>query len=351
MTFKTCINIQGRKIGDGYPPYFIADLAGNHQQCIEQAKALIKAAKKSGADAVKFQTFTADTVTLPIRNEQFRIQGPWGKTYLYDLYRANYTAWEWHEDLADYAKKIGITLFCTPFDESAVDFLEKTINPPLYKISSLEINHLPLLKKIAQTHKPILLNTALASPSEIKEGLDILRSNGCTELILLKYINAAPANPKNFNINALKRLKRFGCPVGLSDDSLYSAIVMGGIALGACIIEKHFVLSRKTDTMERDFSLEPNEFAQMVQEGKILFDGLGSEEIKITPDAEKQKTLLRSIYVSHPIKKGEKFSEENLKIIRPNYGLHPRYWENILGQTAKTDLEFGHPLNDKDVTL
>ncbi len=351
MASNTCIYIDGREIGDKCSPYFVADLSSNHQQCIEQAKALIKAAKNSGADAVKLQTYTADTVTLPIRNEDFKAKGPWKNTYLYDLYKTNYTPWEWYEDLADYAKKVGITLFSTPFDESAVDFLETTLQPPIYKISSFEINHIPLLKRIAQTGKPVLLSTELASENEINEAIETLETNGCKFIVLLKCICASPANPINFNLNALQTLKSFHYPVGISDCSLHSAIIMGAIALGACIVEKHFVLSRKSDTIDGNFSLEPHEFQQMVQEGKTLYQSLGSKEIKLIPQAEEQKKFRRSIYVSQPIKKGEVFSEKNLKIIRPHFGLHPRYWEKILGQAAKTDLPFGHPLNERDVTL
>jgi len=349
MALKTCININGRDVGEYCQPYFVAEISGNHQQCIEQARVLIKAAKESGADAVKLQTYTADTLTLPIRNEQFKAEGPWANAYLYDLYKTSYTPWEWHEDLAIYAKNLGITLFSTPFDETSVDFLEKTINPPVYKIASFEVNHIPLLKKVATTGKPVIMSTGLASYDDIAEALQTLKDNGCPAVILLKCISAYPADPKNFNLKSLECLKNFDCLVGLSDHSLSSSLVMGAIGMGACLIEKHFVLSRNSDAVDGKFSLEPAEFKHMVDEGRLLFDGLGKPIIKTLKQEEKQKKYRRSIYVSKPIKKGEILTKDNLKIIRPNFGLHPRYWEQILGQKAKIDMDFGHPLCIEDI--
>ena len=351
MALKTCINIDGKEIAEHGSPYFVAEISGNHQQCIEQARALIKSAKESGADAVKLQTYTADTLTLPVREEPFKAKGPWEDSYLYDLYQSSYTPWEWHEDLVDYAKKIGITLFSTPFDESSVDFLEKVMDPPIYKIASFEINHIPLLKKVGATKKPVVLSTGLASYDEIAEAIQALKDSGCPNIILLKCISAYPADPNDFNLRSIECLKTFGCLVGLSDHSLSSSIVMGAIGMGACMIEKHFVLSRKSAAVDGSFSLEPQEFRQMVDEAKTLYRGLGSPIIRTSKQEELQKRFRRSIYVSKPIKKGEKFTAQNIKIIRPCYGLHPRYWEDILGCKAKKDLAFGHPLSLDDVVF
>ena len=351
MALKTCIDIDGCNVGPQCPPYFVAEISGNHQQCIEQARALIKAAKESGANAVKLQTYTADTLTLPVRNEQFKAKGPWAQAYLYDLYKTSYTPWEWHEDLADYAKKLGITIFSTPFDETSVDFLEKTLHPPVYKISSFEINHIPLLKKVAQTQKPVILSTGLASYDEIAEAISALKNNGCPAIILLKCISAYPADPADFHLKSIECLKTFDCLVGLSDHSLSSAIVMGAIGMGACLVEKHFVLSRKTDAVDGSFSLEPAEFKHMVDEAHVLYQALGSPIIQVAEQEKQQKKFRRSIYVCKDIKAGETFTAENLKIIRPCYGLHPRYWEEILGHEAKSDLSMGHPLNLDDVVF
>ena len=351
MTLKTCININGREVGQYCQPYFVAEISGNHQQCIEQARVLIKSAKESGADAVKLQTYTADTLTLPIRNEQFKAEGPWENAYLYDLYQNSYTPWEWHEELALYAKKLGITIFSTPFDETSVDFLEKTINPPIYKIASFEVNHIPLLKKVAETGKPVAMSTGLASYDDIAEALQTLKTNGCPAVILLKCISAYPADPKNFNLRSLECLKNFDCLVGLSDHSLSSSIVMGAIGMGACLIEKHFVLSRNSDAVDRKFSLEPEEFKHMVEEGRMLFDGLGKPVVRSLEQEENQRKFRRSIYASKGIKKGEVLTKDNIKIIRPNFGLHPRYWDKILGQKAKVDMSFGHPLRLDDIEI
>ena len=351
MALNTCITLGNRKIGPDYPPYFVAELSGNHQLCIEQARALIKAAKDSGADAVKIQTYTADTLTLPVRNGQFRASGPWENLYLYDLYQTSYTPWEWHEDLADYARKLGITFFSTPFDETAVDFLEKTIHPPFYKVASFEINHIPLLKRIAQTGKPVFLSTGLASVEDLEEALATLRDNGCKDIVLLKCVSAYPADPAGFNLKSLLSLKKYNPLVGLSDHSLSSAIVMGAIVLGACLVEKHFVLSRKSDAIDSSFSIEPKEFADMVKDGKILHKGLGRSAIEISEQEMRQRKFRRSIYVSAPIKQGEAFTDQNIKVVRPHFGLHPRYWDKVLGQKAKRDLAPGHPLNAQDVAI
>ena len=349
MALKTCINIDGKDICLYGRPYFVAEISGNHQQCIEQARALIKSAKESGADAVKLQTYTADTLTLPIHDESFKAKGPWEDFYLYDLYQTSYTPWEWHEDLVDYAKKIGITIFSTPFDETSVDFLEKVMDPTIYKIASFEITHIPLLKKVGATQKPVVLSTGLASYDEIAEAVQALKDGGCPNIILLKCISAYPADPNDFNLRSIECLKTFGCLVGLSDHSLSSSMVMGAIGMGACMIEKHFVLSRKTAAVDSSFSLEPEEFKQMVEEAQTLHRGLGTPIIRTTQQEEIQKRFRRSIYVSQPIKKGETFTEKNIKIIRPCYGLHPRYWNDVLGCKAKADLPFGHPLNLDDV--
>lgn len=347
-----CIKIGNRQIEFGSKPYFIAELSGNHQQCIAQAQALIKYAKQCGADAVKLQTYTADTLTLPVYTKEFQVHGPWENSYLYDLYKTSYTPWEWHEELADYANKLGITLFSTPFDETAVDFLEKVVNPPVYKIASFELNHIPLLKKVARTEKPIILSTGMGTLEEIDEAVDTLKDNGCKQLILLKCISAYPANPKDFNLRSIESLhKRYHCPIGLSDHSLAAHIVHGAITFGACVIEKHIVLNRKSKSVDSSFSLEPEEFSQMVKSSLELYEALGSDKIGPCSQEISQKQLQckRSIYASKTIHTGEVFTSENLKIIRPAFGLAPKHWDQILGKTAYREFKMGTPLTIQDL--
>ncbi len=336
-----CFSIGNRAIGPQCDPYFIADLSSNHQQCIEQARALIKYAKISGADAVQVQTYTADTLTLPIRNEQFEVDVPWKVKHLYDLYKISYTPWEWHEELAEYAKMQNITFLCTPFDETAGDFLETHVNPPAYKIPSLEITHLPLLKKVASTAKPVILSTGWANLNEIKEAITTLQDNGCKHWMLLKHVELPVRNLRT--ITYLQ--KQFKCSVGISDHTPSINIALGSISLGASLIEKHFILNRQGDAVENILSLEPNEFRLMVNTGKELYKGLGEEEIE-NYEGHRYRC---SIYVSKPIECGEQFTKDNLKIIRPSFGLAPKYWESVLGQYAKNKLDIGHPLSAKDI--
>ncbi|MDR0393030.1 MAG: pseudaminic acid synthase [Puniceicoccales bacterium] len=349
---RTCFNISGRPIGPQHEPYFVAELSSNHQQCIEHARGLIKHAKDSGADAVKLQTYTADTLTLPIRNDQFKIDGPGRIQYLYDLYQLNCIPWAWHEDLADYAKKLNIALFSTPFDETSVDFLEKTIHPPVYKISSSEITHLPLLKKVASTEKPVILSTGLAKSEEIEEAIETLRNHGCTQWILLKCIFPYAAGQLGLNLRAISKLqKRYACPIGISDHFLSYNMVLGSVALGACLVEKHLILTRQDDAMDSKISLEPEEFRSMVRAAKELYKELGEAVIgPISPENDPYHfKYRRSIYVCKRIEKGEIFSTENLKIVRPALGLAPKHWEQVLGKQAKRDLEMGTPLSAADI--
>lgn len=350
---KSCIfEIAGRRVGPEVTPYFVAEMSGNHQHCIEQARALIKCAKKVGADAIKIQTYTADRLTLPVRNSTFKVEGgPWKGNYLYDLYKTSYTPWEWHEELADCARKIGITLFSTPFDEESVDFLEKTVKPPVYKIASFEVNHIPLLKKVASTGKPVILSTGMATLEEIEEAVQALRESGNKQLLLLKCISAYPADPRDFNLRSISLLqKKFKCFVGLSDHSLTTSIALGSVALGASFIEKHFVLSRGSGAVDEVFSLTPDEFTQMVKQVKELYTSLGEEKIGPTQQekAQGQTRYRRSIFVSQDIAKGEVLSAQNLKIVRPAEGLHPRHWFEVLGKKAKHALPCGTPLSIKD---
>jgi len=343
--------IGDRVVSASEPPYIVAELSGNHRQCIDEAKRLIAAACNAGVDAVKLQTYTPDTLTLPVRNHLFQIHGGlWDGRYLYDLYSEAMTPWEWHAELAEFARGLGIELFSTPFDESAVDYLEDQVEPVVYKIASFELNHIPLLEKVGSLGKPVILSTGMATLAEIEKAVEVLDDAGASGIILLKCISAYPAEPSDFNLNALPTLaEHFDRVVGLSDHSKGDEICHGAVALGACLIEKHIVLDRAAGGIDSGFSLEPSEFAHMVQTVKSLYQGLGSCVPGASEQDIKQKRFRRSIFVSTPINKGEIFSVKNLKIIRPADGLQPSYWDVILGKRAIRDLPAGKPLRLADV--
>ncbi|OHE73717.1 MAG: pseudaminic acid synthase [Verrucomicrobia bacterium GWC2_42_7] len=338
-------------IGRGQRPYLVAELSGNHEQNIELAKKMILAAKESGADAVKLQTYTPDTITLPVKNDYFKLNngGPWDGSYFYDLYKRGFTPWEWHAELYQYTQQLDITLFSTPFDETSVDFLEKTIHPPVYKIASFELVHIPLLKKVAQTKKPVILSTGMATENEIREAVDTLRSNGSPQVILLKCISNYPALPKDHNLNTIKTLlEKFDCLVGLSDHSLGNEIALGSIALGACFIEKHFTLDRNSSGIDNLFSITPQEFKSLRLAVDTLSQALGNPTICPSPQERGELRSRRSIFISNDIKQGEPLSPKNIKIVRPADGLHPRHWESALGKNATHDLSKGNPLQLSD---
>ncbi len=345
--------IQGRAIGEKYSPYLIAELSGNHKQSLDLAKSLIRAAARSGADAVKLQTYTADTLTLPCRNSSFRINGGlWAGRHLHDLYNEAMTPWEWHRPMAELAANEGMALFSTPFDETAVAFLEDQINPPVYKVSSFEITHIPLLKVVGETGKPVILSTGMATADEINNALQTLSTAGSSGVTLLKCVSAYPAEPEDFNLRSLTALRnRFNCPVGLSDHTFSNDTALGAVALGACVIEKHLTLDRSNGAVDNGFSLEPNEFSEMAKAVKRLHRSLGSEKIGATTQEIGQKRFRRSIFVSSAIRKGDFFTKENLKIVRPADGLPPARWEQILEQPASCDIPAGTPLKEEHLAL
>lgn len=342
----TSIRIGERLVDESQPPYCVAELSGNHQQSIEQAKALIDASVEAGADAVKLQTYTPDTITLPARTDLFRVEGGlWDGRYLHELYQEAMTPWEWHGELAAYARSKRVELFSTPFDETAVDYLEAEVQPPVYKIASFELNHLPLLRKVGALGKPVILSTGMASFQEIEVAVYTLRKAGAIGIALLKCVSAYPADPADFNLKALATLKEhFDCPVGLSDHSLGHEICHGAVALGCSLIEKHIVLDREAGGIDSGFSLEPHEFAEMVKSVKRLHAGMGNSELGASQQDEKQKRFRRSIFVADAIKQGDVLTHNNIKIVRPSDGLEPVHWEQLLGKKAKRDLDMGMPL-------
>jgi pseudaminic acid synthase len=337
-------NIGSYTIGLTQKPFIIAEMSGNHNQSLERALKIIDVAAESGAHAIKLQTYTADTITMKGVYSIADKNSLWHGQELYDLYKQAYTPWEWHKAIFDRAHEKGILAFSSPFDETAVDFLE-TLNVPVYKIASFENTHIPLIKKIAKTGKPVILSTGVSTISDIDLAVKTLRNNGCENFILLKCTSTYPSTPENSNVLTLPHLSQlFGCYVGLSDHTMGIGASIAAVALGARVIEKHFTLNRSDGGVDSAFSLEPHEFKSLVIETERAFQSLGTVKYGVQLPEEKSKLFKRSIYISKDIKKGEIFTIENLKIIRPSYGLHPKYYEMVLGRKCKIDLTAGTPL-------
>ncbi len=338
------IEIGDKQIGKNYSPFIIAEMSGNHNQSLGIALKIVEAAAKSGAHALKLQTYTADTMTLDVKEKDFFIDDPkslWKGEYLYKLYQKAHTPWEWHQAIFDRCKELGIICFSTPFDETAVDFLEE-LNVPCYKIASFENNHLPLIKKVAQTGKPIIMSTGMASVAELDEAVKVMRANGCNDIILLKCTSSYPADPAESNILTIPHMQSlFNCQVGLSDHTLGIGVAVASVALGATVVEKHFTLSRNDGGVDSAFSLEPDEVENLVIETKRAWKSLGIINYSPTEKEKKSMQFRRSLYVAKDMKKGDVFTKENLRVVRPGYGLHPRYLEVILGKTVSYDLKRG----------
>lgn len=327
--------------------YIIAELSANHNGSLVRAKESIRAAADCGADAIKIQTYTADTLTIDCDNEYFRIGGGtlWDGRTLYDLYKEACTPWEWHAELQQVAHECGLDFFSTPFDDTAVDFLEK-LGVPTHKVASFELVDIPLLKKIGTTGKPVIMSTGMASREEIDEALDALRSSGCSDVTLLKCTSAYPALPEDANLQTIPAMAaEFGCPVGLSDHTLGIAVPAVAVALGATVIEKHFTPSRADGGADSGFSLEPAEFKAMVDAVRTAEKALGTVRYGGSPGDEKSKVFRRSLFAVKDIKAGEEFTPENVRSIRPGHGLAPKHYEAILGKTAACDIPFGTPLS------
>jgi N-acetylneuraminate synthase len=328
--------------------FLIAEMSGNHNQSLQRGLDIINAAAKSGVQAIKLQTYTADTITLDVRGGDFEIKNNdslWAGKNLHDLYKMAYTPWEWHEPLMRRAKDLGLVCFSSPFDETAVDFLE-TLKVPCYKIASFENNHLPLIKKVASTGKPIIMSTGMATIAELDEAVTTARKNGCKDLTLLKCTSTYPASPENSNLLTIPHLRDlFGCKVGLSDHTLGIGASVAAIALGATVIEKHFTLSRLDGGVDSAFSMEPAEMDQLVKECKAARLALGEIKYGPTPAEEKSLIFRRSIYVAKDMKEGDVFTTENLKIVRPGKGLEPAAINSVLGRKINRDAKKGTPLS------
>lgn len=328
-----------------YNRFIIAELSGNHNGDINRAISLIKEAHSAGADAVKLQTYTADTITIN-KEELIIKEGLWKGYKLYDLYNKAHTPWEWHETLFDFARSIGIKIFSSPFDETAVDFLEK-LKCPIYKIASFEITHHPLIKYVANTGKPIIMSTGMASIDEIREAVHIIKQGLCRDLTLLHCVSAYPAPIEDTNLSLMLDLKRRfpDLKVGLSDHSLGTTVAIGASALGAEVIEKHLTLARADGGVDADFSLEPHEFKTLCCEVKNMAKALGEPIYDRSENENKNKIFRRSIFVVKDIKKGDIFSKENIRVIRPSNGMKPKFYETIIGKVAEQNFMAGTPLN------
>ncbi len=341
------IEINGRRIGPGYPVYIIAELSANHRQRFDEAVNLIEAAKEAGADAVKLQTYTPDTLTIKSDRPEFRISGgtPWDGKTLYDLYQEAHMPWEWQPELKKVADNLGIDLFSTPFDKTAVDFLEE-MGVPAYKVASFEIVDTPLIEYIASKGKPIIISTGMATEGEIKEAVNAAHGAGASQVALLKCTSAYPAPPEEMNLRALPHLEKvFKVPVGLSDHTLGIAVPVAAVALGACIIEKHFTLSRSIAGPDSAFSLEPEEFRAMVEAVRTAEKALGEARHKTGNQEVRSRVFRRSLFVVKNMKAGEVFTAENVRSIRPGHGLSPGCLKDVLGRRAAQEIQRGTPLN------
>ncbi|PTS95982.1 pseudaminic acid synthase [Pedobacter sp. HMWF019] len=329
------IKIEDIVIGKGHKPFIIAEMSGNHNRSLENALAIIDAAADAGAHAVKLQTYTADTLTINVSHNEFNITDPkslWKGRNLYELYEEAQTPWEWHKPLFERAKERNIMIFSTPFDNTSVDLLEE-LNVPVYKVASFENNHLPLLKRIAQTGKPVIMSTGISTLADIEIAVRTLRENGCKELILLKCTSTYPATPENTNILTIPHMAQlFDCHVGLSDHTLGVGVSVASVALGARVIEKHFTINRAEGGVDSSFSMEPAEFKVLVEETERAFLALGKVTYGILEEEKKSLTFKRSIYVVQDMNEGDVFTEENIRIIRPGLGLQPKYFEQLIGK-------------------
>jgi len=339
------INIGNRQIGPDHKPFIIAEMSGNHNQSLQRALEIVDKAAEAGADAIKLQTYTAETMTIKGALRINDKNSLWEGQELFDLYKKAYTPWEWHKEIFEYANKKGMLAFSSPFDESAVDFLE-SLNVPAYKIASFENTDHPLLKKVAQTGKPVIMSIGASSIAEIDEAVKVLRENGCKELVLLKCTSTYPATPAHSNIRTVPHLAQLfdKVIVGISDHTLGIGVPVAAVALGASVIEKHLTLDRNDGGVDSAFSLEPDELKALVVESERAHQALGGVQYGIQHTEKKSRKFKRSVYVVREVKEGEVLSKENLRVIRPSLGLEPKFFEQILGREVRKPIKAGTPL-------
>ena len=342
----THIKIKDRMVGDGYPAYIIAEMSANHSGSIERAKEIIRAAKECGADCVKIQTYTPDTLTIDCHNEYFQVRnGTWEGENLYSLYGKAYTPWEWHKELKEEAERVGIDFLSTPFDNTSVDFLED-LGMDFYKIASFEMVYLPLLRYIASKGKPIIMSTGMGTKEEIEEALEAIYETGNDRVAILKCSSAYPAISDDMHLKTIADMKaKFEIPVGLSDHSMGHLGATTAVALGANIIEKHFCISRAIENPDSSFSMEPNEFKEMVEQIRQVEKAMGKVFYGASAQEQSSTVFRRSIFVTKDMKKGDLISKDNVRIIRPGYGEKPKYYDDIIGMQVDKDVEWGTPFS------
>ena len=342
------VYISGRKVGDDSPPLIIAEMSGNHNQSLRRALEIVEAAASSGVHALKIQTYTPNLLTLDVKERDFLIQDKkslWYGQSLYDLYGKAFTPWDWHEKIIKRSVELGMLCFSTPVDESSVDFLEN-LQVPCYKVGSFELTHIPLLKRIAACGKPMILSTGMGTVREIAEAVDIVRSTGNHDLILMKCTSTYPADPKHSNIATIPHMRAlFNCEVGLSDHTLGIGVAVASIAFGASVIEKHFTLHRADGGVDSAFSIEPHEMKMLVEESVRAWQSIGETVFGPSEAEHKSLAFRRSLYVARDISSGERFTKENVRIIRPGHGLAPKFFEIVIGRVANRDLKKGTPIS------
>jgi pseudaminic acid synthase len=342
------INIVNHTIDINHCPFIIAEMSGNHNQSLDRALAIVDAAAEAGAHAIKLQTYTADTITIKQRGGLFDITDPdslWYGKNLYELYKEAHTPWEWHEKIFARARSHGLIAFSTPFDETAVDFLED-LQVPAYKVASFESNHFPLLKKVAKIGKPVLISSGTSRLNELYESVQYLKTHGAKEIVILKCTSKYPASPEHTNLRTIPVLQSIfpDCVIGLSDHTMGIGAAIGAVALGARVIEKHFTLRRADGGVDCSFSLEPKELKTLVKESKRIFQALGHVQLDPSAAEKKSRMFRRSIYTIKDVRAGETFTSENIRIIRPGDGLDPKYYELLLGKISDRDYQAGAPL-------
>ncbi|HAT1977309.1 TPA: pseudaminic acid synthase [Legionella pneumophila] len=341
-------NVEKHIIGHGHKPFVIAEMSANHNQSLNRAIQIVEAAAQAGVHALKLQTYTADTLTIDERDNEFFISDKsslWYGKSLYELYQSAYTPWEWHEPIFKRCRELGIIAFSTPFDATAVNFLE-TLNVPLYKIASFDIINLELIKAVAKTGKPVIISTGLANLSEISEAVQTVQAAGCNKLVLLKCTSTYPASPIDSNILTIPSMHSiFKCPIGLSDHTLGIGAAIASIALGACVIEKHFTLSRSDGGVDSAFSMEPTEMKQLVVESERAYDSLGKISYEPTKNEIVSMRYRRSLYIVKDLKAGDRLNNNNIRAIRPGLGLSPKYYPLMMGKKINRDIKRGTPLS------
>lgn len=342
------IYIDNATIGAGHKPFIIAEMSGNHNQSLDRALQIVDAAADSGVHAIKLQTYTADTITIDAKGGLFDIKNAdslWAGRNLYDLYKEAYTPWEWHKPIFEHARNRGLVIFSTPFDETAVDFLLE-LGVGAFKIASFENNHLPLLRKVAGTGKPVIMSTGLTKLKDLSLSVTELKDSGCKDLILLKCTSTYPSSPENSNLITIPHLRQlFNCQVGLSDHTMGIGVPLAAVALGATVIEKHFTLRRADGGVDSAFSLEPEEFKSLVIESERAFLGMGKIQYDVQQAEEKSILFKRSVYIVKDIAAGETFTDEHIRIIRPGDGLPPQFFDILVGRKAIRDFKKGTPLS------